>query len=154
MNIETSQVTKLSLTDLHRLDPVAVIAEDIKKGHGKITITCYGKAWTYYWGGMGLLNIRDFFVSCDESYLTGKLSHIKSTIYDIDAIREKAEEKNIGCWRDDPWNDYEFMTKMCGDACEEWHDAIPKMPNPKYRYLCRIIKAVQDGFKQLAAQGA
>jgi len=42
MKIESTQVTKLVLTELVRLDPICVIVEDLGKSQGKITITCYG----------------------------------------------------------------------------------------------------------------
>ena len=147
MKVETNAVTKLMLTDLDRLDPVTVIAEDIEPGKGKIIIECYGKAWSSYWGGMGDNSIADFFISCDENYIANKLSDIESNIYDIEGIRNQADLKNIDCFRDDPWNDYEFMRKMYGDDMSEWYDSMPKQINPHYRYLCRIIKAVQEGLK-------
>ena len=59
MKTESMQVIKIILTDLDRLDPVTVIAEDIEQGIGEITITCYGKAWTAYWGGMGAMYSGD-----------------------------------------------------------------------------------------------
>lgn len=145
MKIECTQVTKLVLSELDRLDPVAVIAEDIGPRQGKITITCYGKSWTAYWGGMGNSTISDFFCSCDEHYIAKNLSDIDSEIYDIDAIRKAAKEKGVDCYRDDPWNDYEFMNAIYGGDMYEWYDSLPMMANPEYEYLCRIIKAVQTG---------
>ena len=38
---------------MDKLDPIDIIAEDIRKGAGKITISCFGKSWTNFWGGMG-----------------------------------------------------------------------------------------------------
>ena len=148
MRIESTQVTKLVLSELDRLDPVTVIAEDIGPRQGKITITCYGKAWTAYWGGMGDCTIKKFFCSCDEHYIAKNLGSISSKIYDIDAIRDEAEKKDIECWRDDPWNDYDFMERMYGSDMVDWGDKLPKKSNPDYKYLCRIIKAIQEAFNE------
>ena len=148
MKIESINITKVRLTDLDRLDPVSVYAEDFDKGQGQITIICYGKAWTSYWGGMGDQTIKKFFCSCDEHYIAKNLSDIDSEIYNIDQIRKDAEENGLECYRDDPWNDYEFLTEMYGPDPMDWRDSLPKEPNYEYQYLCRIIKAVQDAFKQ------
>lgn len=154
MKINKRQVTALLLTELDSLDPVAVIAEDLGPNQGKITITCFGKAWTAYWGGMGTSTIAEFFCGCDERYIAKNLSDTKSSIYDIDAIRDAAEENGIECWRDDPWNDYEFMAKMYGSDMYDWSDKLPKKANPEYRYLCRIIAAVQQALKPDEAKRA
>ncbi len=54
MKIETSTVTKLTITEVARLDPITVILEDIEPRKGKIIIECYGKSWSSYWGGLWL----------------------------------------------------------------------------------------------------
>ncbi len=150
MKIETSQVTKLRLSELDRLDPVSVIVEDLRKGQGKITIECFGKAWSTYWGGMGDQTITEFFCDSNEHYIANKLSSIDSEVYDIDKIREDAEKNGIECWRDDPWNDHDFLANMYGSDMSEWHYSLPKMANYEYQYLCRIIKAVQAAFAELS----
>jgi len=148
MKIESSQVRKLKLYDIDRLDPVSIFLEDFTRGAGQITICCYGEAWTSYWGAMGDQSIAEFFCGCDEHYISKNLSRIDSTSYDIDAIREQAGEQGIGCYRDDPWNDYEFMDKMYGSDMYDWADGLPKKANPDYRYLCRIILMVQKGLRE------
>ena len=145
MNTETSKTITHKFSKLDRLDPVTVYLEDFSKGAGQITIVCYGKAWTAYWGGMGEKTVSEFFCSCDKEYLIGNLSpQLDSEINDIDKIQEDARNKGVECWRDDPWNDYEFMTDMYGDDMCEWHYLLPKTANHEYDYLCRIIKVVQD----------
>jgi len=154
MNIAESSVKRLTIRDIDRLDTITVFLEDYGPRQGSITIKCYGKAWTAYWGGMGELDIAGFFCSCDEHYIAKNLSDIQSTIYDIDAIQDAAEKKGVECHRDDPWNDYEFLNAMYGGDIMEWHDSLPKMPNPDYRYLCRIILAVQRALRTEAAEQA
>ena len=147
MKIANTSCKQRILTDIDRLDPITVFLEDYSHGAGQITIVCYGKAWTSYWGAMGDNTIDEFFCCCDEHYIAKNLSTIDSEEYDIDAIREQAGQAGVECWRDDPWNDYEFMGAMYGPDTYDWHDSLPKMPNPDYRYLCRIIKAVQEGLQ-------
>lgn len=147
MKVETSQIKKLKITGIERLDPVSVIFEDFGPGQGKIIIECYGKAWSAYWGGMGDRTISEFFCSCDDGYLSNNLSNINSSVYDEDKIREDAKQKGIECWCDDPWNDHEFMTAMYGSEMHDWSYQLPTKTNPDYEYLCRIIHAVQDGIK-------
>jgi len=148
MDVKKSNITKLLLTNIEALDPVSVFLEDFGPRQGKIIIECYGKSWSSYWGGMGDRTIAEFFCSCDEHYIAKNLSSINSEIYDIDKIREDAEEKGIECWRDDPWNDYEFLEEMYGPDPVSWGDSLPKTSNPDYEYLCRIINAVQAGIRQ------
>ena len=145
MKVQQSKVTKILLSELDRLDPITIYAEDFDKGQGKITITCYDQSWSAYWGGMGDRNIAEFFCSCDEHYIAKNLSDIKSDIFSLDKIQAQAKKRGVGCYRDDPWNDYEFLTEMYGSDPYDWGYQIPTEPNPEYQYLCRIIKAVQDG---------
>jgi len=77
LKILESQVQKMEITDLvedFKLDAVAVIIEDLSEGAGRITITCFGQAWTAYFGAMGGKHISEFFCSCDEDYLVDALS--------------------------------------------------------------------------------
>lgn len=55
------------------LDTIQVFWSDVAPGKGHVTITCYGCAWTAYWGGMGGRTIRQFFADADTHYLITKL---------------------------------------------------------------------------------
>lgn len=39
---------------------------------GSVTITCFGSAWTCYFGAMSGKTIREFFSECGADYLTSK----------------------------------------------------------------------------------
>lgn len=93
MKIDTTQVTKLALTEVKGLDTISVILEDIGPRQGKINIECYGEAWSSYWGGMGNRTIAEFFCSCDEHYLAKNLSSISSHVIDYEAIKKTASKK-------------------------------------------------------------
>jgi hypothetical protein len=99
MKVEKSAVTKVLITDImgdpHRLDPITVFLEDIESRKGRITIRCYNKAWTAYWGGMGDQTIDQFFCSCDEHYIAKNLSNIDDSITDSEAIADGARRQII-----------------------------------------------------------
>lgn len=147
MNIEQSKITKLLIRDLKALDPVTVTIEDLHEWAGIITITCYGKAWTAYWGSMGC-NLAEFFCSCDNQYIAKNLSDLDNEVYDADKMNTDAEAAGISIWgRDDPWNDYDLMSQLYGNDMSEWSYQIPKKSNSEYTYLIRIIEAVKDALK-------
>jgi len=169
MKIQKSTAEKLTITGVENLDPVAVIVEDFGPGQGKITITCFGDAWSHYWSHMGEDNkLADFFCGCDEHYLAKKLkSGINSKIDDDDdeALEKLLKVKIIEGRKDDSFNknqarDLWDRTK-CVEASnpsahsdllydvlgDEWWCCTPKKPNPGYEYLCRIIKTVQAAMK-------
>lgn len=55
------------------LDPIHVYWHDFEPSKGSVTITCYGSAWTAYFGAMGGDTIRQFFARADVGYLVTKL---------------------------------------------------------------------------------
>lgn len=176
MKVERSQVTKLTITGAHRLDPITVFAEDIGPRQGKITIECWGKSWSAYWGGMGDSSIAEFFRSCSTDYIANKLSDIDANLTDETAIEEGARRQivqlrrgellrsghRIGradITRDEARELWEEVDRASFGADgwaeakllqnifgDEWWYRLPTRPNPEYGYLCRIIEAVQAGF--------
>ncbi len=171
MEIKQSKATSLQISDVQGLDLISVYLEDYEPRKGKITIDCYGKAWSSYWGGMGDRTIAQFFVDCDNHYLAKNLSSIDSEIDDYDAlapaIREAIKQQlddgeisqttadiltselneNVCYMNEDDgfaWCKFggDLLHKVFGD---DWYYSIPKKPNPDYRYLCRIIDAVRCG---------
>lgn len=171
MNLRTETVQKLVITDVPSLDPIAVYLEDFGKGQGKITITCFNDCWSYYWGAMGERSLREFFTKCDIHYLSEKLGNgLSSKIDDPDNIYEAAK-KNI-CERrkqDDLSKkkarelfdgavcllnvELSTMSNDCRDVLyeifgDEWYDCLPKKPNPKWEYLCRIIEVVKEALRE------
>ncbi len=73
---ELKNVKSIYLTELEdfRLDPVTVHLFDAGPGAGSLKVSCYGKSWVAFWGGMGERRIEEFVAQCDASYLTGKLA--------------------------------------------------------------------------------
>ncbi len=59
------------------LDPIIVYFEDTAPGQGRITIACYGDAWTAAWGAMGGRTVRQFVAGSDADYLEGSLLSLR-----------------------------------------------------------------------------
>ena len=182
MKISETNVRKLIITDAPMpegrgvLDPISVYIEDFGPGAGKITITCFGEAWSHYWSHMGEQHtLATFFSKCDQHYLAGKLKNgIDHIIRDDDpasveqALKRKIIERRLEDSFDKEtarglWNEVEYMAEgIAGNAIgdsesellfhlfgDEWWHCLPKKTNPAYEYLCQIIKTVQAALRQL-----
>jgi hypothetical protein len=55
------------------MDSITVFWRNYQPGKGSVTITCYGSAWTAYFGAMSGQTIQQFFASADTGYLVNKL---------------------------------------------------------------------------------
>ena len=178
MNIEESKITKLKLTDIKRLDPVSVFVDDIEPGKGKITIECYGKSWSSYWGGMSGGTISSFFLSADSDYLANRMwDHSKDQYEpDFDGVQKRVRETVVNWRREnciekefareiydiEDWTEYMPQHTYDTWSCPSGVDVvdfeslgmneydIPDKPTPAYAYLMRIIDAVRDAFKELS----
>lgn len=71
----TSTTKQLTITDAPALDPIRVYLENYEPGQGRITISCYGRAWTSAWFSMSGKTIEQFFESCGADYLIGNLTN-------------------------------------------------------------------------------
>lgn len=174
MKVTVSQVTKINIEGAKALDPIDVFLEDFGHGKGSVTLKCYGQSWSGYWGATGCETVAEFFCSCDEHYLAGKMGGPDSTkpnykmlpqfaresiirrrrgrdrIYDSlmkEDARELYDMVSSILYVDDAPN-HSVMTEIFGP---EWWHVIPDMPNPDYDYLCRIINAAKEGLRSLKA---
>lgn len=171
MKIEESTVKKLMITGVENLDPVAVMVENFGPGQGKITITCFGEAWSNYWSHMGdKTTLEQFFVQAGRDYLICKLkTGIQDEIDDDDseALEKLLKLKIIKMRRQDDitrkqardyWNqatgiDWHDRHNVCPEIIgDEWWYTTPKKPNPDYEYLGRVVDTVKSAFKQLKEQ--
>lgn len=175
MKIETSKVTRLRLTELTNLDPVEVIADNIAENKGKVTITCFGKSWTAYWGGTGCDSVEEFFCSAGNDYLIDCLSPmLNSWIADKDADGEFIKREIIRARKNSEltkseaaslWSDVDCyrpdrdsiingspreLALFMGD--EPWYLDWPTTENRDYIYLSRICDAVKAAFQQVKEQ--
>lgn len=170
MRITESTVTKLVIDQLEALDPITVIAEDLEPRKGKITVSCFGKSWTAYWGGMGSDTIAEFFCGCDTGYIIGYFApNLSSNKFSGVALAKLARREALKLRRSldidsdearelfDNADDLaefetleavyhchgESMTRIFGD---DWWNGLHEAtePNSDYQYLCRIIEATQQ----------
>jgi hypothetical protein len=184
VNITDTTVRQVKLTDImgsHSLDPIDIVLENFEPGKGRITIRCWGRAWTSYWGAMSGRSIDQFFCSCDEHYLAGCLaSGLHEDRYSPERTAEAAKHEVLkrrrdfvrGVRSDAPALDAESAREIfdrIGDeveesdahlilpdafGSEEWWHFTKSEPHPDYLYLCRVIKAAQDGLREFAKKGA
>jgi len=68
MKIEESLIKQIKVLDIERLDPITIIVEDVACGKANVTIKCFDKSWTSYWGAMGG-SVKDFFSRVNVGYL-------------------------------------------------------------------------------------
>ncbi|WP_027360674.1 hypothetical protein [Desulforegula conservatrix] len=174
MKLEKSIAEKLIISGIPNQDPIAVYFEDIGPGQGKITITCFNDCWSYFWGGMGKKTpIREFFRSCNTSYIAHKLSpETEGTVYDFCQLPQHAKKRICELRRDDDLSetkarelfdeadrlyaaddvsdlDRDIMFEIYG---EDWYDCLPRQANHKYEYLCRIIELVKEAILKESEQ--
>jgi hypothetical protein len=175
MHILTGTTTKLTLTEIKRLDAVNVYLDDIGKSRGRIVIECFGEAWSSFWPAMGDRSIAQFFVDCNTHYLAKNLdSQLKDNIPDYDALYRllnvkisehkknktldieaidharwvlESEESSFSDEDGHHWcqENADILYQLLGD---DWYHDIPEKSNPDYVYLCRIIEAVRDGLTE------
>jgi len=168
MKVEEAVVTKVTITEVPRLDTITVFLEDLGPRCGKATITCWDKSWVASWGGMGDHDIRGFLLSCNNDYLANNFNRgISDHIYDLEELvkhakrwiikefkkrwidKEQARElfemaENLeGVERVETLHDVhgKAMVEIFG---EEWWYRLPTIENPEYAYLCRILDAVRS----------
>lgn len=85
MKIEESLIKQIKVSDIERLDPITIIVEDITYGKANVTIKCYDKSWTSYWGAMGG-SVKDFFSRVNVGYLVNCFDR---------GIRSETDEKDV-----------------------------------------------------------
>lgn len=89
MIIEPTKTYSLMIKDAPRLDPIHVYITDYEPGQGRITIACWGSAWTSCWMAMSGMCLRDFWLSCNADYL---LKNLLQT----DKRQTKADKEYLG----------------------------------------------------------
>lgn len=150
MKIEKRQTETYLLTDLKALDPVTVYVTNYEPGKGKVTIDCYGKSWTCYWGGMGETNLQEFFVGCDNSYILNKLLD-ETHQTDFEEIQRRSNGAICAT------TDVEIAmmaTEMREHFGDDWYMDLPRCATSDYHYLGRIVDAVREAFSDELSKAA
>jgi len=78
MDTHNVPVTAWEIAPIDNLDQITVYFQDYELGKGKVTLECWGGAWSSYFGAMGSKTIQQFFLSCGPDYLVNKLSGAQS----------------------------------------------------------------------------
>jgi hypothetical protein len=72
------------------LDPVTAFLEDFEPGRGQLTLVCWGRAWTHFWGAMGNgSSLRQFLLTASTGYIVGKLMLPRDVILKREERREE-----------------------------------------------------------------
>jgi hypothetical protein len=72
------------------LDPVTAFLEDFEPGRGQLTLVCWGRAWTHYWGAMGNgASLSEFLLSASSGYIVGKLMLPRDVMLKSAELREE-----------------------------------------------------------------
>ena len=177
MKITETKVQSLEITGVERLDPVRVVIENYEPGKGRITITCYGKAWTAAWFAMGGDTVQAFFIRVSNDYLIGcfapmmnsevdddneaNLEFVKAEICKLRRSGEIDDAKARDMWEsaecsDDvkadccSWSNGSVLLDLLGD--DPYYAKWPTVPNHEYQYLERILDAVREALKQVEAK--
>lgn len=167
------QIKVAGILESHRLDPIDITLENFEPGKGRITIRCWSRVFSAYWGSMGGKSVEDFFCSCEEGYLSSSLAGgIRPDMYSETVTAEKAKEEILRRRRDfgggyrssalsidkdrarDLWNSIgdavdKHQRKVLIEAYddEEWWCHQHREPNPDHTHLCRIITTVQEALR-------
>lgn len=150
MEIKKSVVTKLTLTGIENLDPVSVFLEDYKLGQGKLTVECFGDAWSHYWGAMADRNLVVFIAQAGADYITGKLfpSEMNRHVIDYDKISyeigEDVDEHTLLLHEDK-------VAEVYGEC---WQFELPNKESHHWKYLYRIVLAVKEAVSSDIAKDA
>ena len=60
-------------TKQRELDPSTAFLEDFSPGQGQLTLVCWARAWSHYWGAIGKGTLADFLQRADTGYIVDKL---------------------------------------------------------------------------------
>lgn len=64
---------RLETPGTKNLDPVIIYLDDMANGRGRMTLVCFTRSWTSYWGAMGQRGVMDFVMSASADYLANSL---------------------------------------------------------------------------------
>lgn len=90
MKVTKSLVESILVEDIPRLDPITIMVNNLGEGQAEVTIKCYDKSWTAYWGSMGG-TVEEFFSRTNVGYLVNCFDRgirSDSDLKDTDAMKE------------------------------------------------------------------
>lgn len=97
MKLATSQLDMLLITECpDRLDPIRVYLQpSVDRGmqQGSIIVTCFGRAWTTWFGNIGDQPLDEFVERCNPGYLANRL--VQSTDVSCGSRQFSRDEKYV-----------------------------------------------------------
>lgn len=150
MKIIETTIKKLALIDITGLDPISVFLEDFKPGQGKLTVECFGDAWSHYWGGMGERDFVGFLTTANADYIAGKLFPCELSRYVVDYDKISAE---IG----EDVDEHSLMLhedKVADVYGGDWHHNLPNKQSHHWDYLYRIVVVIKEAIASQLALAA
>lgn len=74
MRVENYPAAKVfTIFDAPRLDPITVIIQDVAAGKGRLTVECFGSAWSAFWGSIGKVSLIEFLAQSNPGYIADKM---------------------------------------------------------------------------------
>ena len=114
------------ITDVSGLDPIHVILREYEPGQGRIIIYCFGLTLSYYWGSMSK-DLKSFFIDASTGYICQKfINNIKADISFETYVWDHGNDEMI-----------------------ETDDVQVEISKKAKEYICHIIEAVKDAFRQI-----
>lgn len=176
MQVKKLNVLSFSVSGVEGIDSIQVIAEEMDRGCGRLTVVCCAESWTAKWLNMGC-SLPDFISGVSNDYIIGcfapslgcytdadngvNLRFVKAEIIKRRRDRLIDSNKARAMWTEA--GDAENVKENCcgylpGDelpwlfGSEPWHAQWPQVENPEYKYLEKILDAMREGFRQLVEE--
>ncbi len=72
--VEKLETESFEIRGAPALDPIQIHVQDLGSRRGRITITCFGSAWTAYWNAMPVNTTAEFAGTMGADYLCNALA--------------------------------------------------------------------------------
>lgn len=87
------------ISDAPAFDPITVYLEDHEPGRGTLTLRCFDRAWTCYWGSMGGgATLGEFMSRVDAGYIANCLMRGNRGVI----TKRQAEDRDMA-----------YLTRIC-----------------------------------------
>ncbi|MHB0929639.1 MAG: hypothetical protein ACYC3W_12185 [Candidatus Nanopelagicales bacterium] len=166
MKIVTTPVEKIRISGIPNQDPIYVFVEDFGPRFGRVTITCFDDAWSYWGGGLpDNQTMAEFFIKASNDYLVCNFAsgiRQQKTNEDVEVLHRHLERRICearfhrdiksavearSLFDSVPSIDYSDTDALYEILGDDWHLDLPKEPNPQYDRLSEIVSIVQEALK-------
>lgn len=174
MKIENSLIQKILISEVQGLDPITVYLEQLGERQGKITVEYAGKSWSTFFSGCGDSGIASFVSKLSSEYLIDRFApqitkyvpnfeqfdaEMRMKVMEMRRSNEITEDFARALFDVDTWrgkvtqNPYEPLINPCPAFADEFERVdfqafdVPERISDEYRYIEKIVKAVQAALK-------